>query len=157
MPYVQVFCPLTLIPCNWPHPLGLQKVYCDVRKVGFVLPVYRGQYIVLPGIYVCVLHIKPVFLAVDIEHTQYPCPFFLFRDVFCQALWSQNHDKEIRSYRIVMQYIISSVHNEMACHIVYDSLRPEKIPCITLAQVSMYGNVERVLPFMSWHPRVKSF
>ena len=43
---------------------------------------------------VCVLHIEPVFLPVDIQHTQCPCWFFLLERCK-QALWSQNHDTEI--------------------------------------------------------------
>ena len=43
---------------------------------------------------VCVLHIKPVFLPVDIQHTQYPWRFFLL-ERYKQTLWSQNHDAEM--------------------------------------------------------------
>ena len=43
---------------------------------------------------VCVLHIKPVFLPVDIQNIQCPCRFVILeRDK--QALWPQNHDTEI--------------------------------------------------------------
>ena len=44
---------------------------------------------------VCVLHIKPFFLPVDVQHTQCAWRFFLLERYQVQALWSQNHDTEI--------------------------------------------------------------
>ena len=38
----------------------------------------------------CVLHIKPVFLLVDIQHTQVSALILHFREM--KALWSQNYD-----------------------------------------------------------------
>ena len=38
---------------------------------------------------ICVLHIKPFFLLVDIQHSQCPRWFFVLE---IQALWSQNYD-----------------------------------------------------------------
>ena len=36
----------------------------------------------------CVLHIKPSFLPVDIQHTQCPCRFFILkRYQFCEGLF----------------------------------------------------------------------
>ena len=44
--------------------------------------------------YVCVLHIKPFFLPVNIRHTQCPCRFFLLE---IQALWWKKHDRDTTS------------------------------------------------------------
>ena len=82
--------------------------YFDLDVVCFILSCSCGYYLCcLLGFgfcCVCVLHIKPVFLPVDIQHTQCPCRFFLLQR-YKQALWSQSHDTEIlHSNAVTMQW-----------------------------------------------------
>ena len=61
----------------------------------------------------CVLHIKPVFLPVDIQHKQCPCRFFnpVNREIPVQVMWPLNYATEI-----LHCYAVNRVDNAMPCH-----------------------------------------
>ena len=53
---------------------------------------------------VCVLHIKPFFLPIDIEHNQCPCRLFNpRRDISYVVTWSQSYATEILRFHVSMQ------------------------------------------------------
>ena len=61
---------------------------------------------------VCVLHIKPFFLPVDIQHNRCPCGFYKK-----QVMWSQSCATEIlRCHVPGMQLLSTAVANAMSCH-----------------------------------------
>ncbi|MEP2595777.1 MAG: hypothetical protein ABJI92_18985, partial [Kangiellaceae bacterium] len=53
--------------------------------------------------HVCVLHLKPSFLPVDIQHNQCPCRFFNPREI--QVNWSQNYTIEILHCHVRSKHI----------------------------------------------------
>ena len=63
---------------------------CDFRDVDE----YKERF----HVGVCVLHIQPLFLPVDIQHKQCPCRVFNPREV--QALSSQNYDAYILQSKV---------------------------------------------------------
>ena len=75
---------------------------------------------------VFVLHIKPFFLPVDIQHNQCPCRFFNTREI--QVLWSHNYapERQQQYYCKLLRtrYAVSTlliVDNALPCHhIGYD-------------------------------------
>ena len=59
---------------------------------------------------VCVVHIKPFFLSVNIQHTQCPCRFFLLeRYKLC------GHKTTTQRYYILTYLVVSRVDNGMTC------------------------------------------
>ena len=68
---------------------------------------YEKQwYIGLGGKHVCVLHVKPFFLPVDIQHKQCPCRFFnpVIYNREMQVMWSPNYaTAEVLRYYVVLQ------------------------------------------------------
>ena len=56
----------------------------------------------------CVLHIKPFFLPIGIQHNQCPCRFFNPGEM--QAPWSQNYATQ---RYLVVTYAVSEVNNAM--------------------------------------------
>ena len=57
---------------------------------------------------VCVLHIKPFFLPVDVQHTQCPCLFFLL-EIYKLC------GHKTTTQRILHNNVVSRVDNGMTC------------------------------------------
>ena len=124
-----MLCPYCIIPCtlcavrtpSLPSPnqaVADAVIGCGCRhfpslkspwgSCNYAQPPFRGACRERDHPYVCVLHIKPVFLPIDIQHNQCPCRFFNPREI--QVMWSQNYATEI------LRYAANRVDNAMPCH-----------------------------------------
>ena len=74
--------------------IDLQKVYDSVDREIVLLAV-------------CVLHVKPLSLPVDIRHDQYPCRVFNPREI--QVMWSQNYARDAINSNTLIRYAVSTV------------------------------------------------